>query len=315
MAVLLCSTSERADLWKEALAEHASGMSGGSPFDLRIWPDGTGDPDDIEYAVVANPPPGVLSGFPNLKAVFSLWAGVEKLVQDPTLPDVPLFRMVDEGLTRGMSEYVAGWVLHYHLRFGEYIRQKAEGIWKELDAPLASDRTVAVLGLGELGRDAALTLAGLGFRVIGWSRSEKQLAGVICLNGREGFERALRESTIVVCLLPRTPQTEGILDRNAFDLMPTGSVLINPARGAHVVDGDLISALDSGRLSGATLDVFDEEPLPSQHPFWKHPKVVITPHIASVTRIGSGAHTIIRNIERFSRGEDIPGRVDRMLGY
>lgn len=252
--------------------------------------------------------------FSRLNAVLSLWAGVEGIVGEPSLT-VPLCRMVDDGLTRGMVEWVTGHVLRYHLGLDAHLFGQ-DGVWRNgVVPPLAGDRTVGVLGLGELGRSVAAALAGLGFDVRGWSRRARELPGIDSFDGEEGLEAVLRASDILVTLLPATPATESLLDARRLALLPDGARLVNPGRGSLVDDDALLAALDSGRLAHATLDVFREEPLPPAHPFWAHPRITVTPHVASETRPETAAEAIARNIRRGEEGMPFLHVVDRTAGY
>jgi glyoxylate/hydroxypyruvate reductase A len=255
-----------------------------------------------------------LAPFSRLKAVLSLWAGVEGIVGSVP-PGVPLCRMVDAGLTRGMAEWVAGHVLRYHLGLDAHILGQ-NGVWRNgVIPPLASDRCVGVLGLGELGRAAATTLAGLGFDVRVWSRRPRELPGITAYAGEDGLAEILRNAEILVTLLPATPQTADLLDAGRLALLPEGARLINPGRGTLIDDAALLAALDGGRLAHATLDVFRTEPLPADHPFWAHPRITVTPHIASETRPETAAEAIARNIRRGEEGEPFLHLVDRDEGY
>ena len=215
--------------------------------------------------------------------MLSLWAGVEGIVDDPTLT-VPLCRMVDEGLTRGMAEWVAAHVLRYHVGTDAHVLGQ-DGVWRNgVTPPLAPDRTVAILGLGEIGRVVAATVAGLGFDVRGWSRRRQTVAGIVTGGGEDGLEEVLREADIVVLLLPATPETENVLDARTLAMLPAVRGSSIPGAAPLIDDAALLAALDSGHVAHATLDVFREEPLPPDHPYWKHPRVTVTPHIAAETR-------------------------------
>jgi glyoxylate/hydroxypyruvate reductase len=252
--------------------------------------------------------------FSRLKAVLSLWAGVEDIAGDPTL-GVPLCRMVDAGLARGMAEWVAGHVLRYHLGTDAHVLGQ-DGVWRNgVVPPLAPERTVGLLGLGELGLAVAATLAGLGFDLRGWSRRPRELVGIATASGPEGLDAVLREAEILVVLLPATPETANILDRRTLALLPEGARIINPGRGALIDDAALLAALDAGRVGHATLDVFREEPLPPDHPFWTHPRVTVTPHVASETRPETASEAIARNIRRGEDGLPFLHVVDRLAGY
>lgn len=268
--------------------------------------------DFILYAPGGDTPPDFTT-FSRCKAVLSLWAGVERIVTNPTLTQ-PLCRMVDPGLTRGMVEYVTGHVLRAHLGI-DAILAGQNGRWNPVVPPLASERPVAMLGLGALGTACAQALAGLGFDVTGWSRRPKDVAGITCLHGPEGLEKALRRAQIVVTLLPATPETENTLNARTLALLPAGAAIINPGRGALIDDDALLAALASGRVGQATLDVFRAEPLPHDHPFWAHPRVTVTPHIAAETRPSSAARVAVENIRRGLAGEALLHVVDRGAGY
>ena len=268
---------------------------------------------DIDVALVGAPPPGSFAQLPRLKLVQSLWMGVEKLLADPELPPgVPLARMVDPGMVAAMSETVLAHVLDWHRHFWLYRQWQREKKWKHRRQFMAQDRSVGILGLGELGADAARKLLALGFQVCGWSRRPKAIAGVRCSTDLGDL---LSRSDAVVCLLPLTAQTRGVLDARAFAHMPRGGCVINVARGAHLVLPDLLAALDAGHLAHAYLDVFDEEPLPADSPLWAHPGVTITPHIAALTEPRTAVPVIVENVERVRRGEAPRHLVDAAAGY
>ncbi len=273
------------------------------------------DPAEVDYIVYApNSTVQDFTPYTRLKAVLSLWAGVESIVGNQTLT-VPLARMVDAGLTEGMVEWCVGHVLRHHLGMDAHILGQ-DGTWRNgTIPPLARDRQVAVLGLGALGRAVAQALVALGFRVSGWSRSEKSVAGVEARHGEDGLDMVLDRAAIVVLLLPDTPATTNLLDARRLALLPRGAVLINPGRGPLIDDDALLAALDSGQIGHATLDVFRIEPLPADHPFWAHPGVTVTPHIASETRPSSASRAIAENIRRGEAGEPFIHLVDRALGY
>ncbi|KIC32667.1 2-hydroxyacid dehydrogenase [Leisingera sp. ANG-S5] len=271
-------------------------------------------PEEVDYIVYA--PSGPVSDFTpfaRLKAVLSLWAGVEKIV--PVVPaELPLTRMVDSGLEQGMTEWVVGHTLRYHLGMDAHILGQ-NGHWEPKAPPLAKDRSVTVLGLGALGTASAKALAVLGFQVSGWSRSQKDIAGITCHSGAEGLKAALAQAEIVILLLPDTPATENTLNADTLALLPKGANILNPGRGPLIDDDALLAALDSGQVGHATLDVFRVEPLPPEHPYWAHPNVTVTPHIASETRESTAAEVIAENIRRAEAGEPLLHLVDRSLGY
>ncbi|MCA0998329.1 2-hydroxyacid dehydrogenase [Alloyangia pacifica] len=271
--------------------------------------------EEVDYVVYA-PSSGLtdFTPFPRLKAVLSLWAGVEKIVGNPKLT-VPLARMVDdEGLTQGMVEYVTGHVLRHHLGMDAHIVNPAHE-WVNKAPPLARERPVTVLGLGMLGRACARQLAQIGFPVTGWSRTPREIEGLRCLSGTEGLSEALAGAQIVVTLLPFTPQTENTLGAPELAQLAEGACIVNPGRGQLIDDEALLAALDSGHLGHATLDVFRIEPLPQDHPFWDHPKVTVTPHIAAETRADSASRVIAENVRRGVTGEPLLHLVDRDAGY
>ncbi|RMA43754.1 2-hydroxyacid dehydrogenase [Rhodophyticola porphyridii] len=273
------------------------------------------DPSEVDYIVYApNGPVTDFTPYTRLKAVLNLWAGVEDVVGNDTLK-APLARMVDYGLTEGMVEWVTGHTLRHHLGMDAHIHGQ-DGVWRAgIVPPLARDRTVAILGLGALGSGCAAALAGLGFHVTGWSRTPKQIEGVRTEHGPDGLQDILKSAEIVTLLLPDTPATENTLNADTLSLMPRGAVILNPGRGALIDDDALLAALDSGGIGHATLDTFRIEPLPADHPFWAHPKVTVTPHIASETRVESAARVIVENIRRGEAGQPFLHLVDRTLGY
>jgi glyoxylate/hydroxypyruvate reductase len=246
------------------------------------------------------------------KAVLSLWAGVEKIVGNTTLTQ-PLCRMVDPGLTAGMVEWVTGHVLRYHLDIDRSLATQDR--WEPVVPPLAQERPVTILGLGALGAACASSLSRLGFPVTGWSRSPKDIAGIRCEHGDDGLARALSSAQIVVLLLPDTPATENTLNRTTLALLPLGARIINPGRGPLIDDDALLAALKTGQVAHATLDVFRIEPLAAEHPYWTHPNVTVTPHIAAETRALTAAQMIAQNIQRGEAGQPFVNQVDRQLGY
>jgi len=285
-------------------------------LDFRLDIEGT-DPESVDILVYeASGGMQDLTPYTGVAAIQNLWAGVETVLANPTLPEGPvLCRMVEDGLTIGMTDYVAGHVLRLHLEMDGHRERQARGEWSTENPPLSSDRTVGIVGLGALGRDVAEKLAFLRFDVSGWSRSAKEIGGVRCLHGAGGLETLLAESEILVLLAPLTPETENLLDREAIGRMRRGAHVINVARGGLVDDDALLAALDSGQVGSATLDVFRVEPLPEDHPYWSHPLVTISPHIASITRPETAAKVIVEQVERFERGEPFAHAVDRKSGY
>jgi glyoxylate/hydroxypyruvate reductase len=305
---MFLSPDDPADAWRAELQARIPEL------EVRIWPD-VGDPDEIEIALVWRPPPGELARYRNLRAILSLGAGIDGLVADPDLPDVPLARMVDPSLTRTMTEYVLLAVLRHHREFDRFERTQRAREWAYAFPPQAADRRVGIMGLGELGAAAARQLVGHGFHVLGWSRSPKTIEGVVSYAGRSELHAFLHRTEILVCLLPLTADTLGILDAATFAELPHGAFVINVARGQHLVENDLLQALDSGHLAGATLDVFRTEPLPPDSPLWSHSRVLVTPHVASYSVPATAADGVAANVRRVLAGEPPLHLVDRAKGY
>lgn len=270
--------------------------------------------DQVDYIVYApNSEVKDFTPFTRAKAVLNLWAGVEAIVGNPTL-HLPLARMVDPALTQGMIEWVTGHILRLHLGMDAHINA-APGTWEPKAPPLSFDTRVTVLGLGELGAACATALAGLGFAVTGWSRSQKNIPDITCLSGSDGLDQALSIADYCVLLLPKTPATENTLNARTLTLMPEGARILNPGRGPLIDDEALLAALDTGHIDHATLDVFRVEPLPADHRYWTHPRVTVTPHVASETRAAYSSKTVAENIRRGEAGEPFLYLVDRSAGY
>lgn len=308
MTLIFKSGLDPYDRWRKAL------LAAMPELKMREW-DEPGDAADIEFALVWKPPLGALRQFPNLKAVFSLGAGVDHLLCDPDLPDVPVIRMVDPELTRGMTEYVTLHVLRYHRAQPALEAQQRDKQWREIFSKTAPKRQVGIMGLGVLGTDAARILNEIGFDLAGWSRLPKNLPGVACFSGSDGLEPFLARTEILVCLLPSTVSTQGILNEDLFMKLPEGAYLINAGRGDLQKEDDIVAALESGRLHGATLDVFESEPLSKQSPLWSHPRVTVTPHIAAYAQPWSAAKGIADNIKRIQKGDAPLHTVDMTAGY
>ncbi|WP_306117416.1 MULTISPECIES: glyoxylate/hydroxypyruvate reductase A [unclassified Roseitalea] len=312
--ILLSVTGFDPAVWLAALQKHA-------PDREIVTEPASADDPTIRYAVVWKQRPGVLSGLPNLAAIFSVGAGVDHVFQDPDLPEVPIVRSVADDLTERMSEYVVWQVLDHHRKGPRYRRQQAERVWNEdRMQPAARDVTVGIMGMGILGRDAAEKLKALGFRIAGWSRRPQAIGGVEGFAGDAQLDGFLAISDIVVCLLPLTPATRGILSKPLFARMkrrgPLGpAILINAGRGGLQNEADIVAALDNGWLGAATLDVFNQEPLPATSPLWNHPRVMITPHAAATSMPDALVPPILAQIEAFERGEELRNVVDRQAGY
>lgn len=307
--VLFLAQEETAERWRGPLEAALAG-------EALHWSADEIEPDRVDVVLTAVPPPGALAPFRRLRLIQSLWMGVDSLLADDTLPrDVPLAGMIDAAMTRAMVESALAHALAAHLRLDEFARSQRERRWRPLRNPTADRRRVGVLGLGELGGAVAHALAGVGFRVAGWSRTRKALAGVRCLAGAAELEEFLGCADILLVLLPLTPATRGIVDRRLLGALPAGAVLINLARGALVNDADLLAALDGGRLRHAVLDAFATEPLPAASPYWAHPRVTVTPHVAAVTDPATAAAFVAANLRRLRAGEPLAGLVDRRRGY
>ena len=272
-------------------------------------------PSEVDYIIYApNSSIKDFSVFTNLKAVLNLWAGVEDVVKNKTLK-VPLARMVDKGLTQGMKEWVLGHVMRHHLGIDVHIFGQ-DGQWRDRSVPpLASDRAITILGLGALGAECANTLAKLGFQVRGWSLTKKSIDNVACHHGFEGLEKSLFGSEIVVLLLPSTADTENIINQKTISFLSKNAVIINPGRGTLIDEKALLKSLDDGKIAHATLDVFRQEPLPADHLFWRHPKITVTPHIASETKPSTASQVIATNIDRFEKGKPLLYQVNFDAGY
>lgn len=272
-------------------------------------------PENVDYIIFApNGPVSDFRPYTKTKAVMGLWAGVETIVDNETLTQ-PLCRLVDESLTKGMVEWVTGHTLRHHLEMDAHIHGQ-DGIWRdERFPPLAAKRPVTILGIGALGAACGQALNSLGFPVTGWSRSAKDIPNIRCLHGELGLCEALTDAQIIILLLPQTPDTTNIINADTLALMAKGSFVINPGRGPLIDDAALIAALDSGQVAHATLDVFRTEPLPKDDPFWDHPHVTVTPHIASTTRPETAAEVIVENIGRGEAGKPFRFLVDRRRGY
>jgi len=307
-AILYAGAAARGQAWVRRVAETTTDL------ELRVWPD-IGDPREIEYLVAWTVPAGLPAALPRLRAVFSVGAGVDQLDLAAIPAHLPLARMLEPGIEACLTSYVAMAVLSLHRGLPAYLAQQRAARWQALPVRPPAACRVGLLGLGRLGTAAARSLRGLGFPVSGWSRREKALEGIACHHGSDGLGHLLAGTDILVCLLPLTSQTRGILNAKTFASLPRGAGVVNAARGAHLVEADLLDALASGQISAAVLDVTAIEPLPPAHPFWRHERILLTPHIGAVTQIETGITALLENIRRHMRGEDLIGRVNRELGY
>ena len=286
------------------------------PIDFRTIANGLGNTDDIEIALAWKPKPGLLRTFKNLKMIVSLGMGVDHLLADDQLPEsVPITRIMDEGLIGQMSEYAIFWALWHHRDIEKYAASQRARKWKPEEFVDTLHRPVGIMGLGSIGQDTAVKLAMLGFPTMGWSRTAKTLPGVETFHGRESLPTFLSRCSILVNVLPLTRETRGLLDKTLFAALPKGAFVINMGRGAQVVDDDLLAAIDSGHLAGAALDVFNTEPLPPEHPYWLHPKVHMTPHMAGYTNPRTASPAVIENVKRLRSGQPLINIVDPKSGY
>ena len=308
MTFLYRSDPARGAVWARRFAEQAPDV----PF--RMWPD-IGDPAGVRYLAAWTLPADLMKTLPNLEVLFCVGAGIDQLYLSEVPDSIPVVRMVEPGLVAGMVEFATLAVLALHRDWPAYAAQQRERKWKALRVARAEERRVGVMGLGVLGQAVLEKLHGFGFPCAGWSRSARRLEGIECHAGEDGLRALLARTDILVNLLPLTPATRDILARGLFDALPRGAAVINLGRGKHLVAGDLIAALDAGHLSAAIVDVTDPEPLPPEHPFWTHPRIVVTPHIASETQPETSAGVVIDNIRRHQRGEPLVGLVDRQRGY
>lgn len=309
MALLLTPIGGPAEEWRRLLGAALPDL------EVRVMPE-IGDPAKIEIAALAHPPAGLLAKLPNLRLIISLLAGAEALLADPALPkDVPLVRSGEPDGDEMMSESALLHVLRHHRQLHEYALSQARREWRPERRVRASERKVGVMGLGAIGLPAARLLASHGFDVAGWTRNPRQVDGIAVYHGRDQLPAFLGRSEILVNLLALTPATQNILDRSAFAMLPKGASIINLARGQHVVEDDLIAALDAGQLAAATLDVFRVEPLPPSSPLWSHPRVTVMPHVARRLEPARIARRIVENVERLRRGAPLLYPIDRAAGY
>lgn len=301
---------ERTPTWRQIFAELAPGIS---IIDQLPPP---AQRAAVQYALAWKPKSGELTSLPGLRAIFGLGAGVDGILGDPTLPtNVPLIRMVEPGLTHGMVEYAAWQVLYHHRRIWETEAAQQRHHWLDQYYPAPWDRCVGIMGLGEIGRAVAGQLTGFKFKLRGWSRQQKNLPGVDCFAGPAALPEFLASCDILLCLLPLTPETRGLLNADLFAHLPMGAALINAGRGAQLNEADLLTAMQSGRIGSATLDVFQTEPLPSDHPFWRQERLFITPHVASITDARAAARIIAEQIANDQAGRPLTHVVDQMRGY
>jgi glyoxylate/hydroxypyruvate reductase A len=308
MSIVFQGDAARGRIWQDIFAEAEPDLS------FHHWPD-VGDPEAVTYIVGWKPIPDLAARFPALKVMFSSGAGVDQFAPHMIPDSVSLVRMIEPGIAATMAEYVTLATLLLHRNFKAYANQQAEGRWEQIRVYPATARTVGVMGLGNLGQAALTQLGHLGFKLRGWNRSPRALDGVECFTGPAELGSFLSGCDILICMLPLTDETRGILSASLFVQLPQGAGLINVGRGAHLVEPDLLAALESGQVTSAVLDVTDVEPLPPGHPFWTHPGITLTPHIASMTQPETAARVLLDNIRRHRDGETMIGLVDLGRGY
>lgn len=308
MTFLYKGPAQRGAVWAEQFARKLPQL----PF--RSWPD-VGDAAQVRYLAAWEPPANLAETFPNLEVLFSVGAGVDQFDFAALPPALTVVRMVEPGLAACMCEYVSWAVLSLHRDMPLYLQQQRRGVWQEHAIRPASTRRVGVMGMGQLGRAALAQLRALGFDCAGWNRSRRNEPGVRCFAGEAELDAFLAVTDILVCLLPLTPETRGILGQRVFDALPQGAALVNAARGGHLVEADLLAALAAGRLSAAILDVCEPEPLAPGHAFWEHPRIWLTPHVASATQAETAAEALLDNLRRHAAGLPLEGVVDRARGY
>jgi glyoxylate/hydroxypyruvate reductase A len=308
MALLYKADPVRGEQWKRLFAEHAPDI------EWRAWPD-IGDPQDIRYLAAWQAPDDLETLLPNLQVLFALSAGVDQLDLDRLPTTLPVVRLLDPSITRGMCEYATFAVLSLHRDMLRYRQQQMARCWQAHLLQPAAKRRVGVMGLGTQAQQILATLQPFGFALSGWARSEHRIAGVDCFAGDEQLPAFLGQCDIVLCVLPLTEQTKGILNRQLFQHLPKGAALVNMGRGGHLIEEDLLEALASGQLSAAVLDVLEQEPAAPDHPFWHHPRILLTPHIAAMTQPESAFSVLLENIRRHQRGESMLGLVDLKRRY
>lgn len=308
MTVLYRADRVRGRVWARIFAERAPDL------DFHMWPE-AGDLAAVEYFIAWQPPADFVTQLPNLKVLFSVGAGIDHLDLSFVPEHVKVARLVEPGLVGGVAEYVTMSVLALHRNLFDYLRQQASATWRVIHVVPASARRVGVMGLGVMGQAVLKALGAFDYHRFGWSRRPQNIPGVTCFAGPDSLEQFLSQCDILVCALPLTTETRGILDRHALAALPRGASLINVGRGAHLDTQALLDALDSGQLSAAVLDVLEPEPLPESHPFWRHPRIVVTPHIAGETQPETAAPLLLENIRRHQRGEALRDEIDRRRGY
>ena len=310
MAFLFGASTYDNDEWISALKRHLPGI------EVRQWPDGMGDPADIHYVMVQSVRRFDFASIPNVKIIFTMGAGADYILKKTEMPEgVPIVRAVSDGVVTRMVQYIQYAVLHFHREFHQFRDNQFKREWVSAPGPENGARRVGILGLGAIGEPAARVLADMGFNTAGWSRSQREMANVKCFSGSDSLAEFLARTDILVCLLPLTGETAGVLNEKNLNCLPRGAYVINVGRGGHVVEEDLLAALDDGHIAGAMLDVFAKEPLPDDHAFWSHPGIVVTPHAAGWNDADSAAAHVARNIKNLGEGNPLHPVVNRNAGY
>lgn len=308
MTILYKADVGRGEAWRNLFARVAPDI------EFRIWPD-VGDPGRVRYLALWDPIENPKDKFPNLEVLFSTGAGVDQFDLSKIPEEIQVVRLIDPAIVAGMREYVTFAVLALHRNILDYRQAQSEGLWKPIATKVAADMCVGVMGLGSLGLAALDAIKPFEYSLRAWSRSPHEVDGVTCFAGIDRLREFVSGCDILVCLLPLTAATRNILNRELFDAMPRGGGLVNVGRGAHLDENDLLSALANGQLAAAVLDVISTEPPAATHPFWRHPRILLTPHVASTTGFDTAATVLLENIHRHQRGERMVGVVDRALGY
>ena len=308
MSIAIICENRDLSTWVEAL------NSIDPSIDIQLWPNET-DKSQVEFALCWNQPEGSLNEYPNLKCICSMGAGIDHFLRDSSFPiNLPVLRIIDPTMSSSMNDYLTTMVMHYYRDIDKYQNHQQQSVWKAFETKAKSSVNIGIMGLGELGGSAAVHFSNMGFNVLGWSRTKKTIKNVTTYSENE-LNEFLQQSSILICLLPLTENTKGILNKQLFEQLPKQSCLINVARGEHLNEDDLINAINDEHIRGACLDVFIEEPLPKEHTFWEEKNIIITPHCSSATDTFAVAPQIIENYHRMKQGKTLNNQVDMELGY
>ncbi|APD05663.1 glyoxylate reductase (NADP(+)) [Flavobacteriaceae bacterium UJ101] len=308
MAIVLISQHPNSSKWIHLLKSFNKNL------DLRIYPFDS-DREEVDYALTWKPPLGALKNYPNLKAIASLRAGVDDLLKDPDLPKIPITRIIDPKVAQSMGYYLLGTIMNYFCHLTSYKERQEQKVWEQRPNIIADNLTVGIMGLGAIGKEVALKLNSIGLNVIGWAKSKKEISNINCFQGEKEFYSFLNQSNILICLLPLTKETKGILNKKTFQQLPKGAHIINVARGEHLEEDHLIEMLNNNHLSGATLDVFKQEPLDPSHPFWEHDKITITPHVSSLSNPNIVIPQVLKNYELLKQNKPLNNIISLEKGY